>query len=43
MTANRLPKRDERITDRIGVIVYENWGQISVEEKTKKEKEVIQT
>ena len=41
MTANRLPKdKNERIMDRIGVIVFNQWKKISLKEKSAKEAEV---
>ena len=42
MSANKLPGvKLERTNDRLGAIVFSNWGKISVKEKTRKETEVI--
>ena len=42
MTANKLPGvKLERTNDRLAVIPFRSWGKITVEEKSKKEFEVI--
>ena len=42
MTANKLPgEKLERTNDRLAVIPFRSWGKITVEEKSKKEFEVI--